>query len=334
MTESRPRRDTFPFMHAMAQRTWATNEPLSLMELPTPEPRSGEVRVAVKAIGVNPVDWKMRSSGPIRLAARIVGPSLPFVPGIDFSGVIEAVGPGVTTVAVGQRVVGGTNFSRGQRGSYADMVIARPDQLFVLPDAVDLDVAGALPVAGVTALRSIVELGRIRQAREKRVLVLGASGGVGQIAVQVARNEGAFVAGVCSAKNVDLVQSLGANAVIDYTKGDALAQAAAHAPFQVVVDCVGGYKASQCRAMLTSGGRHVMVAGDSMGAASQVLVPPFKSKAILGKVTGALLQPLVEAIAAGRLKVNIAARFPLAEAEEAHKQSQSGRMAGKIILTV
>ena len=181
MTESRPRRDTFPFMHAMAQRTWATNEPLSLMELPTPEPRSGEVRVAVKAIGVNPVDWKMRSSGPIRLAARIVGPSLPFVPGIDFSGVIEAVGPGVTTVAVGQRVVGGTNFSRGQRGSYADMVIARPDQLFVLPDAVDLDVAGALPVAGVQFIGDLPDKhsGGIKKSFEASFVATRAVAGAG-----------------------------------------------------------------------------------------------------------------------------------------------------------
>src|SRR5204862_7713166 len=102
-------------MKAMAQRTWNAAEPLELLELPTPEPNKGEVRVKVQAIGVNPVDWKMRSSGPLRLAARVLGPKPPVVVGVDFAGVVEAVGPGVTRAGVGDRVVGGTNFSRGQR---------------------------------------------------------------------------------------------------------------------------------------------------------------------------------------------------------------------------
>ena len=320
----------------MGQPTRATTDALSAIDLPTPEPGKGEVRVAVRAIGVNPVDWKMRSTGPLRLAARLLGPPLPFVPGVDFAGVVEALGAEVGGLAVGDRVVGGTDFSRGQRGSYADRVVVRRDQLCVLPEGVDLEAAGAMPVAGVTAWMAVVDIGRIRAIPEpeRNVLVLGASGGVGQLAVQIARNEGARVVGVCSGVNVERVRRLGADHVIDYKTTDPLEAARAFGPYRVVVDCVGGYSPARCRALLGPGGRHVMVPGDTFGAALQVLVPPFSSRLLLGNPTGARLAPLVEALAAGRLHVEIAHRLPLADAEEAHRLSQSGRVAGKIVLTV
>jgi NADPH:quinone reductase-like Zn-dependent oxidoreductase len=323
-------------MHAMAQRTWRRGEPLERIELPTPEPRRGEVRVAVKAIGVNPVDWKMRTYGPLRLAARLVGPPPPVVVGVDFAGVVEAVGPGVSALAPGQRVVGGTDFSRRQRGSYADTVLVREDQLCPVPDAVPFDVAAALPVAGVTAWTCVCELGRIPGAppEARRALVLGASGGVGQLAVQIAKLHGAFVVGVCSGRNVARVRALGADEVLDYGEGDPLERARALGPFRVVIDCVGGYAAGRCRALLGPGGRHVMVAADRPGAMAQALLPPFRSRPVLGRPTGARLSPLVEAVAAGKVQVEIAARLPLAEAEEAHRMSRSGRTTGKIVLVV
>lgn len=321
-------------MKAMAQRTWDPAAPLELVELPTPEPTKDEIRVAVQAIGVNPVDWKMRTSGPLRIAARVLGPKPPVVVGVDFAGFVDAVGPGVTRVAVGDRVVGGTNFSRGQRGSYADTVVVREDQVCLVPDEVDLAVAAALPVGGVTARMALVDLGQIRKVStaEKRILVLGASGGVGQLAVQLGKIEGAFVAGVCSTKNVDMVKDLGADVVLDYNEGDALAQAKAHAPFQVVVDCVGSYSGAACRSLLSARGRHIMVAGDEPSAMLQLLVPPFTSKSILGRPSGARLEPLVAAVAAGTLRVSIAQKLPLTSAEEAHQLSQTSRMTGKLIL--
>jgi NADPH:quinone reductase-like Zn-dependent oxidoreductase len=321
-------------MKAMAQRTWNSGEPLELLELPTPEPSRHEVRVQVQAIGVNPVDWKMRSYGPLRLAARVVGPKPPVVVGVDFAGVVEAVGPGVTRAAPGDRVVGGTDFTRGQRGSYADTVVVREDQLCRVPDSVDIAVAGALPIPGVTAWMSVVDLGRIREVQptDRRVLVLGASGGVGQLAVQISKLEGSFVAGVCSTKNVEVVKGLGADVVLDYNEGDALAQARAHGPFHIVIDCAGGYSGAHCRALLSSGGRHIMVAGDNANAVVQMLVPPFRSKGILGRPTGERLEPLVAAVADGKLRVAIAQKLPLTSAEEAHRLSRTNRMTGKLIL--
>ena len=230
-------------MKAMAQQSWAQGEPLRLIELPTPEPRAGELRVRVQAIGVNPVDWKMRARGPLRLAARLVGPPPPVVFGVDFAGIVDAIGAGVTGVRVGDAVVGGTDFSRKQRGSYADTVVIREDQVAVLPAGFDMLVAGALPVAGVTAYMCVIEVGRLRAGQ--RALILGASGGVGQLAVQFARHQGGSAVGVCSTRNLELVRSLGAEHVLDYTQGDPLAQARALAPFQGVVDCVGCGRSSR-----------------------------------------------------------------------------------------
>jgi NADPH:quinone reductase-like Zn-dependent oxidoreductase len=323
-------------MYAMALRSWKAGEPFERVELTAAEPRAREVRVAVHAIGVNPVDWKMRSKGPLRLAARFIrlfrGPRGPVILGVDFAGVVEAVGAKVTVVKTGDRVVGGTDFSRGQHGSYADTVVVRDDQVTTLPDDVPFDMAGALPVAGVTAWMATHDYRKVQPGR--RALVLGASGGVGQLAVQIAKRvcEGDLVAGVCSGKNAGFVRELGADLVIDYNAGDPLEQAKSHGPFDVIVDCVGGYRASRCRALLGPGGRHVMVAGDSPASMIQVIVPPFRSRAILGSPNGARLRPLVEAVAAGKVRVNVAERLPLAEAEAAHQKSQSGRMTGKLVL--
>ncbi|HVN37764.1 MAG TPA: NAD(P)-dependent alcohol dehydrogenase [Myxococcota bacterium] len=315
----------------MAQRSFARGEPLVLTELPTRDPHADEIRVAVKAIGVNPVDWKMRTMGPLRLAARLIGPPPPVVVGVDFAGVVDAVGARVADLAVGDRVVGGTDFSRGQRGSYADTVYVRPDQVCPIPPEVDLETAGALPVAGVTAWMSLREIGRLDPG--ERALVLGASGGVGQFAVQIAKRVlGGFVVGVCSGKNAALVASLGADAVLDYEHGDILAQARACGPYQVVIDCVGSYSGAGCRALLARGGRHVIVSGDSAAAIAQLFVPPFSSKAVLARANRERLGHVVRAVAEGKVKVNIAQRFALADAEKAHALSRTGRVAGKLVL--
>ncbi len=207
----------------------------------------------------------------------------------------------------------------------------RPDQVCTLPPELEFEVAGALPVAGVTAWMSVVELGGL--VAGQRALILGASGGVGQLAVQIAKHvQGGHVVGVCSGKNAALVRGLGADVVLDYTQADALAQAKAHGPYQVVVDCIGSYAGAGCRALLARGGRHVIVSGDSIGAVAQLFVPPFSSKAVLGRPERDRLTRVVAAVAAGQLEVNIARRFPLAEAEQAHALSQTGRVTGKLVL--
>ena len=316
-------------MKAMAQTSWAADAPLTLLGLPTPEPRPNELRVRVHAIGINPVDWKMRARGPLRLAARLLGPPPPVVFGVDFAGVVEAVGARVTDFRPGDRVVGGTDFSRGQRGSHADTVIVRPDQICPLPDDLDFTTAAALPVPGVTAWKCLFKVGRL--ATGQRALILGASGSVGQIAVQLARNAGATAVGTCSTRNLELVRSLGAEA-IDYTLGDPLAQARQHGPYQVVLDAVGGHNGAACRALLQPGGRHTMIAAETLGETLNILVPPFTSRSVLGRPDAEILRQVVDAVARGTIKIRIAETMPLTDVARALDLSRAGRLTGKLVL--
>lgn len=305
--------------------------PLSWVERPEPKLRADELRVAVRAVGVNPVDWKMRQGELLGVAQRIVGPSGPLVCGVDFAGEVIAVGEAVKDLKIGDRVVGGTDFSRRQYGSYASQVQVRPDQVAVLPQGVDFAAAACLPVAGVTAHLSLFALGRLADKTEPRVLVLGAAGGVGHFAVQLARLSGALSVGVCSSRNVALIERLGGIA-IDYTKEDVAAAAAEHGPYDVIVDAAGtaAYPIAMCRKLLKKGGTHVLVMPRPRDYLSVALPGPVKT--VLGRPSRATLEPLVRELAAGRLQVVIAERIPMAEAERAHEISRGGKVVGKLVL--
>ncbi len=314
-------------MH-VATSTSATT-PLALVELPSRPLRRGEVRVRVGAIGVNPVDWKMREGGPLRLAYQMLGPPGPQVVGVDFAGEVVEVAPDVDALAIGDRVVGGTDFSRGQLGSYADEVIARPDQCAKLTDEIPYDVAACLPVAAVTpwmAMREHTDIGA-----GSKVLVLGAAGGVGLAALQLARMLGAHAVGVCSTRNVALVESEGAVAV-DYTAGDALEAARPHGPYDLILQSIGTetYPLAQCRSLLAPRGRVELVAVRPADYLSVAFLPSVGT--ILGKPTRARLEPLVAAVARGELRPLIAERIPLADAERAHQISRAGKVVGKLVL--
>jgi NADPH:quinone reductase-like Zn-dependent oxidoreductase len=317
-------------MKAMAQKSWAKGEKLELTEMPDPPPRPEQIRVRVKAIGVNPVDWKMRSQGPLRLAAQLIGPPPPVIVGIDFAGIVDAVGADISKIKIGDAVVGGTDFSKNQHGSYADTVVVEPNQVAVLPKGFDLETAGAIPVAGVTAYMCLHEYAETLPG--DRVLVIGASGAVGQIAIQMAKAAGATAVGICSGKNVDFVASLGADEVIDYNAGDPQEAARAFGPYKVIVDCVQGYSGAKSRSMLVSGGRHLMVAGSRPQDIAGMFVPPFSSRTVLGRSTTERLAAVVALVHSGAVKIKIDRRFPLVEAEAALALSQEGRMTGKIVL--
>jgi NADPH:quinone reductase-like Zn-dependent oxidoreductase len=305
-------------------------EPLAPLTLPSRPLRGDELRVRVRSIGVNPVDWKMREGGPIRLAYAFLGPRGPFVTGIDFAGEVIEVGPAGGALAVGVRVVGGTNFSRGQRGSYADEVIARPDQVVELPPSVSFDAAACLPVAAVTPWICLTEHRRGRPL--SRVLVLGASGGVGLFGIQIARMLGATAVGVCSARNVALVERLGATA-IDYGKGDPLEAARALGPYDVILHAVGTatYPLGRCRSLLAPGGYVDLIVVRPLDYLAVAFLPSVKT--VLGAPTRARLTPLLDGLASGKLEAIIEERFPLAEAERAQERSRAGKVVGKLLLT-
>ena len=304
---------------------------LAWQELPDLPLRPDQVRIDVKAAGVNPVDWKMRQGDFLGVMQRLIGPRGPLVVGVDLAGVVVELGSAVTDLQVGDRVVAGTDFSKGERGSYAAIAQVLAANCCKLPDNVPFDVAGALPVAGVTAHMALFEVAKLKAGAPAKVLVLGASGGVGHLAVQIARNAGFSVVGVCSTRNTALVARLGAQ-VLDYAKVDVAAEAAKLGPFDLVLDAVGSqsYPAAMGKKLLAKGGTLVQVV--PAGADLLAILLPGPVRTVLARPNRTRLAPLVAAIAEGTLEIVLDQRIPLGEAERAHQTSQGGKVVGKLVL--
>jgi len=321
---------TLPAMLALTSPNAAT--PLAFTELPSLPLRPHQVRLSVRAVGVNPVDWKMREYEFLGVMQRLLGPRGPLVVGIDVAGVVTEVGPGVQSLAIGDRVVAATDFTKGERGSYAEEAVVTEANTCKLPEGLPFDVAAALPVAGVTAWMALHETARIAERSASRVLVLGASGGVGHLTVQIAHHAGAAVVGVCSGRNAAWVTSLGAT-VVDYSKADVLAELRAMGQFDAIVDGVGSatYPRAACIAMLKADGVLVQVVPRAPDL--PFLALPGRTHTVLGRATRERLGALVDGVSEGWLAVRIGERIPLAEAERAHDLSRAGRVVGKLVLT-
>ncbi|MGJ0152665.1 NADP-dependent oxidoreductase [Streptomyces sp. CH8.1] len=306
-------------MRAIVVKEWGGPENLVEREIERPEPGLGEVLVRVHAAGVNPVDWKTRASG-----ALIAWGETPIV-GWDVSGTVEAVGPGVTLYAPGDEVYGMPHFPR-QAGGYAEYVVAPARHFARKPASLDHVQAAALPLAALTAWQALVDTAGVTAGQ--RVLVHAAAGGVGHLAVQIAKARGAYVIGTASAAKHDVLRELGADELIDYRSVDF---AEAVADVDVVLDALGGDIAERSLKVLKPGGHLVSLPGpDSVPAgadgvnASWVLVDPDLGglQAIAELADKGLLKPLVETV------------LPLAEAARAHEIGEQGRTTGKIVLTV
>lgn len=300
----------------------------TLTELGTPKPAAGEVLVRVRATSINPIDWKQASgkAWPI-LTARFPG----FIPGYDLAGEVEAVGDGVTGFSKGQRVH--TRLSGRNGGASAEYVLAQLDVLRPMPEGMDFGQAAGLPLAGMTALQGLRDSCLLPMSgATQRVLIIGASGGVGHLAVQLARATGATVAGVCSARNAELVKRLGAHELIDYTKPDAYAGVA---PFDAIFDCVGS-KPGAFLPLLKPRGRFAscMPGPGVFGHATLNLMRGRKVLPVMLTPNATDLGELDALVKKGALEVVIDSRFPLAELGAAWARSASGRAAGKIVVDV
>jgi NADPH:quinone reductase-like Zn-dependent oxidoreductase len=311
-----------PTMRAIRQQTLGGPEVLALVEVPRPVPGPTEVLVRVLAAGVNPVDWKVRARG------GFLGQP-PFTVGWDVAGAVESLGYGVTRFATGDRVFGMPRFPR-EAGAYAQYVTSPSRQLARTPERLSDVEAAALPLAGLTAWQSLVETADVQPGQ--RVLVLGAAGGVGHLAVQIAKARGAYVIGTARTGKHPFLFELGADAAIDYTSEDVAERAG---EVDVVLDLVGGETGLDALPALRVGGLFITVP-------SGFDVEPLRELA--GgrvRVTGILVEPdrtgmeaLGELAATGALRPHVSRTFPLAEAARAHELGETGRTQGKIVLTV
>lgn len=314
-TAGHPGRSARDSMQAMVLR----DGKLVLQAVPLPEPGTGQVRIRIRAAGVNPADWKMARAG-----GRL-GPD-PIL-GLDASGTIDALGPQVTGWKRGEAVIA---LTRPPHGSYAQYALVSTDFIAPKPHSLSFDQAAGIPVAGITAWRSLVDVAHLQSGQ--RVLIDGAAGGVGSAAVQIAKAHGAYVIGTASPRHASYLRTIGADEVIDYTAG----------PFEqkvsnvdVVLETVSRDDGLRALRTLKPGGMLVSIAGamplERCTAAHVRCAAPGSSG---GQPATAYLADIDRLVAAGKYRVSVERTLPLREAAEALRLSREGHTQGKLILAV
>ncbi len=313
-------------MKAMQYSRYGGVEVLELVETPCPEPKAGQLLVRVHVFSVNPIDWKMMS-GKYRLILRAPNPCTPC---FDLCGVVEEVGPGVEGFAVGDRVL--TREPGLHGGGAAEFAVIQAAAAVLAPDGVSDAACAAAPLVAQTALQGL----RLCKALGEglRVLVVGASGGVGHLAVQIAKLHGAHVTGVCSTRNVEFVRSLGADEVVDYTQTDDYGQGV----FDAVLDCAGKAPWKILYRALKSGG----VVGEVSPSVRHfwpMLTLPFYSrkrlKPVMLDANGDDMQTIASWMGEGKLHVEVEQVYEgLLQLPKAFVRNESGRTRGKLVIQV
>jgi len=301
-----------------------------------PEIAAGDVLVRVRAASVDRGTWHIMAGlpYPIRLAGFGLRAPKPLNPGRSFAGTIESVGADVQELGVGDDV-----FGTGE-GAFAQFACAQPGRLAPMPANLSFESAAAVPVSGLTALQAVRDQGQVRAGQH--VLVIGASGGVGTFALQIAKGLGAEITGVCSTAKVDLVRALGADHVVDYTREDI---AAGGRRYDVILDTGGNRRLSELRRALAPRGRLVLVGGETGGrwlggserSIRALLLSPLvrqKLATFIASENAADLLVLRDLIEAGTLTAAVERTYPLSEVAAAIDHLQDGHARGKIVITV
>ncbi|MEV7144847.1 NADP-dependent oxidoreductase [Streptomyces tauricus] len=309
-------------MRAISQDVLGGTEVLKEVEREIPQPGPSEVLVRVHAAGLNPTDWKHRANGGFLKKP-------PFVLGWDVSGVVEAVGLGVAVHKPGDEVFGMLPYPYGV-GAHAEYVIAPARALARKPAEVDHTQAGALPLAALTAWQALVDTADVRPGQ--RVLIHAAAGGVGHLAVQIAKERGAYVIGTASAGKHEFLRGLGADELVDYRETDF---AEAVRDVDVVLDTIGGDYRSRSLRTLRPGGLlvSILVSGTTE-LAEEAEGLGVRAVEMLVEADQAGMSAIAGLVAAGSLRATIAEVFPLAEAAKAHALGDTGRTVGKLVLQV
>ena len=313
-------------MRAVGIRRYGPPEVLESLEVERPEPGPDGVLIRVAAAGVNPADCLLRSGG-LRFVVR---QQMPFVPGADVAGIVEATGPGVTRFKVGDPVYAMLPNTAG--GGYAGYAVAAEGTVAPIPLSLTFGEAAGVPLAALTALQSLRDKANL--AAGGHVLVNGASGGVGTFAIQIAKVVGARVTAAASGRNEDLVRSLGADEFLDYTAADVTA---GKARYDVVLDAANVLPFWKVRRVLGPKGVFVSV-NPFIGRLSPGWLARFRGgrriESVLVKPDGGDLEKVGAWIGAGEVRPVIEHSYPLAEAAAAHRRSESRRARGKLVLVV
>ena len=324
-------------MKAMVNMKYGPPDVLELTEVERPTPKDDEVLLKVHAASVNPADWHLLRGDPY-IARLQLGLRYPKtrVLGCDVAGRVEAVGKNVTTLQPGDEAFG-SPFMHGF-GAFAERVSVSEDLLAPKPTNLSFEQVAAVPLAASTALQGLRDHGGIEPGH--KVLIVGASGGVGTFAVQIAKSFDAEVTGVCSTRNVGLVRSLGADRVIDYTREDF---ARSGQKYDLVFQLAGTRSPSECRRVLTSKGTLVQISGDSdgrwIGPMDRIIKALVLSPFVSQKMASFTVKPnkedlrfLTELIESGKLTPVIDRTYSLSETPEAIRYLESGHARGKVVI--
>jgi NADPH:quinone reductase-like Zn-dependent oxidoreductase len=325
-----------PSMKAIVYRCYGSADAVRLEIVAKPVPTDDRVLVRVRAASVNPLDWHfMRGKPYIMRPMSGVGTPKDIRLGVDFAGTVETVGRSVTRFKPGDEVFGGAD------GAFAEYVTARAmGSLALKPPNMTFEQAAAVPIAAITALQALRDQGKVRPGQ--KVLINGASGGVGTFAVQIAKAFGAEVTGVCSTRNLALVQSIGADHVIDYSRTD-FTQGSQR--YDLIVDNVGTHSVLEYRRVLNPQGALVIVGGQSAGrwigglsgALNAKLVAPFVSQRIgffLAQLNHDDLDVLRDLMQSGKVTPVIDRHYPLSQTAEAIRYVEAGHARGKVVITL
>lgn len=322
-------------MKAIVYDTYGSPDVLELREVDKPVVEDDDVLVRVHAASVNPADWHLLTGTPYiaRLAAGLRKPKVQ-IPGLDVAGRVEAVGSNVSQFRPGDEVFG------AHSSACAEYVCVPEDAIALKPANLTFEQAAAVPVAGVTALQGLRDKGRLQPGQ--KVLIIGASGGVGTFAVQLAKSFGADVTGVCSTRNIDLVRSIGADQVIDYTQEDFTRSGQR---YDLMFQVAGTRSPSDCRRALTPKGTLVLCSGEGggrlLGPVGRIIGAVVRSRfgsqrtvMWIAKVTKKDLVALTELIEAETVTPVIDRRYPLGEVPEALRYQGAGHTQGKTVISV
>ncbi len=323
-------------MKGIVRRCYGPPDVLKYEDLPKPVPADDEVLVKVHAASVNPLDWHYVEGTPylVRIDGGFGKPENPQL-GVDFAGTIESVGRNAKRFKPGDEVFG------GKFGAFAEYVTVRQERAIALkPRNVTFEQAASVPIAALTALQALRDKGHVKAGN--KVLINGASGGVGTFAVQIAKSFGAEVTGVCSTKNVELVRSLGADHVIDYTREDFTKGAER---YDLIVDNVGTHSASDYRRVLNPNGNYVMIGSATSGhwfgwleiPIEAWILSPFMSQKfgmMLAELDKEDLAVLGDLMQSGKVTPVIDRTYKLSDTAEALRYLEKGHARGKVVLTV
>jgi len=320
-------------MKAIYQTQYGKSDVLQFGEQDLPKLKGKELRIRNHAASVNPRDWLIRAG---RYQLQFLVPSFPLILGSDFAGEIVALGDDVEGFHVGDKVFGMKNPSEGL-ATYAEEVLAPAENVAIIPDGISYVDAAGVPLCSLTAWQALVNKAGLKNGMS--VLIIGASGGVGCYAVQIARALGAVVTAVCSGKNSAMVTELGASQVVDYNQCDFLKEGNS---YDIIFDTIGRHKLDVCKPVMNPGGIYVSTIPTPENLKSMMITkikslfskPCKKTSVVMVKSSGDDLEKIADLIVSGRLRPIIDRVFPMQEASQAHDYSRSLRARGKIVLKI